>query len=268
MSRFRRYKYATSLPTWSPFVPRPPPPRSPSSKVNDCHESSRGHTVKAPIPRHVPTGFGGHLQPIPGILSRKVEKEHLFTENQQQLSSRQRLPPLLKPLAAKEEDVRRRIQETFNSNCSHQSAEVMVGNVVLAGSVLQLEIFSPNSVNTFPEFITEGSWRAHAIEEEYLSNHHLSLEIPASTYLLILDIFGESVAWSEQPKQKIHLLNLEGTWTLMGSSNSDKDKPDALDFHTALDRKSAPWECAIQTSLKSTGCWMWVPLMLSGPFRW
>ncbi|TRY85317.1 hypothetical protein DNTS_008872 [Danionella cerebrum] len=101
MSRFRRYKYATSLPTWSPFVPRPPPPRSPSSKVNDCHESSRGHTVKAPIPRHVPTGFGGHLQPIPGILSRKAEKQHLFTENQQQLSSRQRLPPLLKPLAAK-----------------------------------------------------------------------------------------------------------------------------------------------------------------------
>ncbi|TRZ03951.1 hypothetical protein DNTS_018388 [Danionella cerebrum] len=106
MSRFRRYKYATSLPTWSPFVPRPPPPRSPSSKVNDCHESSRGHTVKAPIPRHVPTGFGGHLQPIPGILSRKGEKEHLFTENQQQLSSRQRLPPLLKPLAAKEGHVR------------------------------------------------------------------------------------------------------------------------------------------------------------------
>ncbi|TRY85390.1 hypothetical protein DNTS_017961, partial [Danionella cerebrum] len=133
MSRFRRYKYATSLPTWSPFVPRPPPPRSPSSKVNDCHESSRGHTVKAPIPRH----------------------------NQQQLSSRQRLPPLLKPLAAKEEDVRRRIQETFNSNCSHQSAE------------------------------------------EYLSNHHLSLEIPASTYLLILDIFGESVAWSERPKVQL-----------------------------------------------------------------
>ncbi|TRY85318.1 hypothetical protein DNTS_008872 [Danionella cerebrum] len=106
MSRFRRYKYATSLPTWSPFVPRPPPPRSPSSKVNDCHESSRGHTVKAPIPRHVPTGFGGHLQPIPGILSRKAEKQHLFTENQQQLSSRQRLPPLLKPLAAKEGHVR------------------------------------------------------------------------------------------------------------------------------------------------------------------
>ncbi|TRZ03952.1 hypothetical protein DNTS_026747 [Danionella cerebrum] len=140
MSRFRRYKYATSLPTWSPFVPRPPPPRSPSSKVNDCHESSRGHTVKAPIPRHVPTGFGG--------------------TNQQQLSSRQRLPPLLKPLAAKE-DVRSRIQETFNSNCSHQSAE------------------------------------------EYLSNHHLSLEIPASTYLLILDIFGESVAWSERPKVQL-----------------------------------------------------------------
>ncbi|TRY85278.1 hypothetical protein DNTS_032437 [Danionella cerebrum] len=161
MSRFRRYKYATSLPTWSPFVPRPPPPRSPSSKVNDCHESSRGHTVKAPIPRHVPTGFGGHLQPIPGILSRKAEKQHLFTENQQQLSSRQRLPPLLKPLAAKEEDVRSRIQETFNSNCSHQSAE------------------------------------------EYLSNHHLSLEIPASTYLLILDIFGESVAWSERPKVQL-----------------------------------------------------------------
>ncbi|TRY58970.1 hypothetical protein DNTS_014682 [Danionella cerebrum] len=161
MSRFRRYKYATSLPTWSPFVPRPPPPRSPSSKVNDCHESSRGHIVKAPIPRHVPTGFGGHLQPIPGILSRKAEKQHLFTENQQQLSSRQRLPPLLKPLAAKEEDVRSRIQETFNSNCSHQSAE------------------------------------------EYLSNHHLSLEIPASTYLLILDIFGESVAWSARPKVQL-----------------------------------------------------------------
>ncbi|TRZ01755.1 hypothetical protein DNTS_027258 [Danionella cerebrum] len=115
MSRFRRYKYATSLPTWSPLMPRPPPPRNPSSKVNDCHEyssfrqdpvSSRGHTVKEPTPRHIPTGFGGHVQPIPGILSRKAEKEQLFTENQQKLPSRPRLPPLLKPLAAKEGQMR------------------------------------------------------------------------------------------------------------------------------------------------------------------
>ncbi|TRY65962.1 hypothetical protein DNTS_033537, partial [Danionella cerebrum] len=153
MSRFRRYKYATSLPTWSPLMPRPPPPRNPSSKVNDCHEyssfrqdpvSSRGHTVKEPTPRHIPTGFG-----------------EAAAEFQCKLALQQtQAAPSVKTSGSKRRGF----------------AEQNLGDLEL-----QLK-------------------PSHQSAEEYLSNHHLSLEIPASTYLLILDIFGESVAWSARPK--------------------------------------------------------------------
>ncbi|TRY86406.1 hypothetical protein DNTS_025362 [Danionella cerebrum] len=91
MSRFRRYKYATSLPTWSPFMPRPPPPRSPSSKVS----VSMGSVVLYIMTAMSPAG-------VTPLKRQSLVTSQQDFENQQQLSSRPRLPPLLKPLAAKE----------------------------------------------------------------------------------------------------------------------------------------------------------------------
>ncbi|TRY65319.1 hypothetical protein DNTS_026772, partial [Danionella cerebrum] len=140
----RSVKYATSLPTWSPLMPRPPPPRNPSSK--DCHEySSRAHTVKEPIPRRIPAGFGA-------------------AEFQCKLALQQtQAAPSVKTSGSKRRGF----------------AEQNLGD-------LELQL-KPSRQSA----------------EEYLSNHHLSLEIPASTYLLILDNSGESVASCERPKVQL-----------------------------------------------------------------
>ncbi|TRY93327.1 hypothetical protein DNTS_004603 [Danionella cerebrum] len=186
MSRFRRYKYATSLPTWSPFMPRPPPPRNPSSKVNDCHEystfrqdpvSSRGHTVKEPIPRHIQTGFG---EPAAGFQC---------TLALQQIQA----APSVKTSGSK--------RRTCAANCYEDPCHFRKDFLVKRGCAEQ------NSGDL--ELQLKPS---HQSTKEYLSDHHLSLEIPASTYLLILDISGESVASSERPK--VHLLTSSCPCTL------------------------------------------------------
>ncbi|TRY92221.1 hypothetical protein DNTS_023797 [Danionella cerebrum] len=237
MSRFRRYKYATSLPTWSPLMPRPPPPRNPSSKVNDCHEySSRGHTVKEPIPRHIPAGFGAaefqcklalqQTQAAPSVKTSGSERRGFAEQNLGDLELQ------LKPSHQSAEE--------YLSN-HHLSLEIPASTYLLildnSGESVascerpKVQLLTSSSAEfqcklalqqtqAAPSVKTSGSKRrgfaeqnlgdlelqlkpSHQSAEEYLSNHHLSLEIPASTYLLILDNSGESLASCERPKVQL-----------------------------------------------------------------